>query len=362
MKSLLSAKLINKETNDKYNKSIQAFTLIQIRIITLLTGLLYIVYSQIDQYVLPSNIMNIASSIHLYLIAPFPIFISILTFFPKYYKYMIYLLIIAPVFAAVANLFLIRNLESFTIYMTEIYLIIFWVFTISGLKLKQASLSVFMVSLIVFINYYLILPLPKELFIMHSFWMMCTIFFGFVGAFLIDRLSKQNFINYEKLQNLAVTDTLTGLYNRTKLDEVLQSELDRSKRYNYNFSFMIIDIDYFKMVNDTYGHQVGDEFLIEFSDLINNNSRSTDNFFRWGGEEFVMICPEVEKEKILIHAENLRQKVELYKFKTIGSKTVSIGVTLSKSDDSIDSVVKRADEALYEAKNSGRNKIVFAQA
>lgn len=360
MRSLLSAKLANKEIKDKYNKSIQAFTLIQIRIITILTGLLYIVYSQIDQYVLPSNIMNMASSLHLYIIAPFGFLISFLTFFPKYYKYMIYLLVLGPIFATLINLMLVRNLESFTIYMTEIYLIIFWTFTISGLKLKESSLSVFIITSIVFINYYFIFPLPKEVIIMHSFWMASAISFGFVGAFLLDRLSKRNFINYEKLESLAVTDSLTGIYNRTKLDEILQSELDRSKRFKHSFSFMLIDIDYFKMINDTYGHQVGDEFLIEFTNLINNNSRSTDIFFRWGGEEFVMICPEVDKENILKHAQKLRKTIELHKFKTIGNKTVSMGVTLSKNDDTIESLVNRADEALYLAKNSGRNQIIFA--
>lgn len=318
MKKLLFSNIVfDKDVSERYNKSIQAFTLIQIRIITILTGILYIVYSQIDQYIFPPNITNMASSIHLYV------------------------------------------LEVFPIYMIEIYLIIFWTFNISGLKLKQSSLSVFFLSMITFIYYYFILPLPKELFIMHTFWMLSTISFGFVGAFLLDRLSKINFINYEKLQNLAVTDNLTGLYNRTKLDEVLNYELDRSKRFNYCFSFLLIDIDHFKIVNDTYGHQVGDDFLIEFTTLINNNSRSTDYFFRWGGEEFVVICPEVDKENILIHAEKLRQKIESHKFQSIGNKTVSIGVTLSRSDDSIDSLVKRADEALYKAKNSGRNKIVF---
>ncbi len=361
MKRLLFSNiLINKEIKKRYNKSIESFTLIQIRIITILTGILYIVYSQIDQYILPANIMNIASSIHLYIIAPYGFLISFLTFFPKYYKHMISLLILAPIFATAVNLFLVKDLALFPIFMTEIYMIIFWTFTISGLKIKQSTLSVFFVSIFTFVYYSFIMPLPKELFIMHAFWMGSSISFGFVGAYLLDRLSKRNFINYEKLENLAITDNLTGLYNRTKLDEVLNNELARSKRFSYNFSFMLIDIDYFKIVNDTYGHQVGDDFLVEFTELISNNSRSTDSFFRWGGEEFVMICPEVDKEKILIHADKLRQKVELHKFKTVGNKTISIGITLSKNDDTIDSLVHRADEALYMAKNSGRNKIVFA--
>ena len=357
--SLFSNVLTNKEISERYNRSIQSFKLLQIRIITILTGILYIIYSQVDKYVLPNDIIHIASSVHLYVLAPILFFISFFTFFPKYYTYIINILIIAPLFATVTNLILIRNLESFTIYMTEIYLIIFWVFTISGLKLKESSISVFLVSLITFINYYFIFPLPQKLFIMHSFWMLCVISFGFVGAFLLERLSKRNFVNYVKLEKSAETDALTGLYNRTKLDEVLQSELDRSKRFNHNFSFILIDIDYFKNINDTYGHQVGDSFLIEFTNLVNSNSRSTDLFFRWGGEEFVLLCLEVDKEKIHKYLENLRQKIEQHKFKSVDKKTVSIGLTISKNEDDINSIVKRADEALYLAKNNGRNQVVF---
>ena len=168
-KSLFSTILVSEDINEKYNKSIQSFTLLQIRIITILTGTLYIIYSQVDLHVLPANVMNIASLTHLYLVAPIAFFISFLTYFPKYYKYTIYLLMLAPIYATVVNLVLITNLESFTTYMTEVYLIIFWVFTVSGLKLKQSSISIFVISLIAFINYYFIFPLPKELFIMHGF-------------------------------------------------------------------------------------------------------------------------------------------------------------------------------------------------
>ncbi|PLY07328.1 MAG: GGDEF domain-containing protein [Arcobacter sp.] len=345
--------------DEKYNKSIQTFRLIQIRAITILTGILYIVYSKIDQYILPEDIMNIASNFHLYIIAPILFIISFLTYFPKYYTKMIFMLMIAPICAAIVNLILVTNIESFTTYMTEIYLIIFWVFTVSGLKLKQSSISVFFISLIAFINYYYIFPLPKELFIMHSFWVFAVLSFGFVGAFLLERLSMKNFITYKKLKDLAITDSLTGLYNRTKLDEILQNELNRSKRYNHNFAFILLDIDHFKEVNDTYGHQIGDKVLIEISNLIKNNSRSTDIIFRWGGEEFIILCLETNKENILNHAENLRRIIQLHKFKSVGSKTVSLGITLSKNDDSIPSIIKRADEALYMAKNQGRNQVVF---
>lgn len=358
-KSLFSKILVNEEINEKYYKSTRSFRLLQIRVITLLTGILYIIYSQIDLFVLPPNIMNIASSTHLYFVAPIAFLISFLTYFPKYYRSTIYLLMAAPIYATVVNLFLITNLESFTTYMTEVYLIIFWVFTISGLKLKQSTISVFLVSLIAFINYYYIFPLPKKLFIMHGFWMLSAISFGFLGAYLLERLSKKNFINYRKLENLAVRDNLTGLYNRIRLEEVLQGELDRSRRFNHKFAFLLLDIDFFKEVNDTYGHQIGDDVLVEMSSLINNNSRSTDIIFRWGGEEFVILCLEVEKEKIIKHAENLRKKIELHKFKSVGNKTVSLGLTLSKNDDTTVSIIKRADEALYMSKNNGRNQITY---
>ena len=160
------------------------------------------------------------------------------------------------------------------------------------------------------------------------------------------------------LNKLAITDKLTTLYNRRKLEELLQTELLRSERFNHPFALSIIDIDNFKAVNDTFGHQVGDQVLIQIAHLLKSSLRKTDFVGRYGGEEFIIICPETTLEDAQQLMENIRQKIEQHHFETIKNKTASFGVTRSHQKDTMDSIINRADKALYDAKNSGRNKVV----
>ena len=161
----------------------------------------------------------------------------------------------------------------------------------------------------------------------------------------------------KELEKLATTDNLTNLYNRRKLDELLRNEIFRSERFEHVFGFSILDIDYFKNVNDTYGHQIGDKVLIEIANILKSNLRKTDFVGRFGGEEFVIICPESNIENINELMERFRLIIEKYDFGKVTHQTASFGITIFKKDDTIDSIIKRADEALYEAKNSGRNKV-----
>ena len=161
----------------------------------------------------------------------------------------------------------------------------------------------------------------------------------------------------KELEKLAITDKLTNLYNRRKLDELLENEIQRSERFGRTFGFAILDIDHFKKVNDTYGHQVGDEVLIEIANILKENLRKTDFVGRFGGEEFVIICPESTIEKINDLMENFRLIIKNHNFKKIKNQTASFGVTVSKKGDDKDSILKRADKALYQAKNNGRNKV-----
>ncbi len=163
----------------------------------------------------------------------------------------------------------------------------------------------------------------------------------------------------KELEHLAVTDQLTKLFNRKKLDETMESELHRTMRYNHLFSVILLDVDHFKSVNDTYGHQVGDQLLVDMSKLLKENLRDTDIIGRWGGEEFMIICPETDLIAAIKLAENLRLKIETHKFDVIDSKTSSFGVTVYKKDDDHKSIVARADEALYTAKTNGRNRVEF---
>ncbi|MCG9680914.1 diguanylate cyclase [Vibrio sp. Isolate24] len=159
------------------------------------------------------------------------------------------------------------------------------------------------------------------------------------------------------LETISDRDVLTGLYNRSKLNRSLESEYRRAERYLAPFSVLLIDIDHFKSINDSYGHLVGDNILVEVSNLLRYNVRQTDCVGRWGGEEFMVICPNTALDEGVIVAEKLRRSIELYCFEEVKNLTISIGVAAFDSSRSIKQMLENADQNLYKAKSSGRNKV-----
>lgn len=171
---------------------------------------------------------------------------------------------------------------------------------------------------------------------------------------------------YQKSVSMAVTDGLTGLYNRHFLNNHLTNMVRRALGDKKNLSVMIMDMDHFKMVNDTHGHDAGDRVLKQLAQVILNTSRATDLVARFGGEEFVVLMPETDEKAALNAANRVREAVEKVPFvideagATI-QKTISIGLAnLHPDGDSAESLMKRADEALYGAKHSGRNQVKVA--
>lgn len=166
----------------------------------------------------------------------------------------------------------------------------------------------------------------------------------------------------EKLNYLATTDFLTKIYNRRFFDEVMKSEIEKAQRYNSDLSFIMFDIDYFKNINDTFGHKVGDEVLIFLAKLIKDNIRKIDIFSRIGGEEFAIILPSTNLEKtkeLAIKLKNLVQNHALIIDNQEIKITISIGLsTFNETTQTYDEIFKIADKNLYKAKNSGRNIIV----
>ncbi len=160
-----------------------------------------------------------------------------------------------------------------------------------------------------------------------------------------------------ELEKMASIDKLTDIYNRRMIDQFLQVEIEIASRHNEELSLMIIDIDHFKHVNDNYGHLVGDIVLSQLSKIISDNLRNSDIFGRYGGEEFLIICPKTNKDGAFILAEKLRIIVNDFTFDEVGHKTVSIGIAEFQTNDTIETLFKKADKALYEAKNSGRNRV-----
>jgi len=160
-----------------------------------------------------------------------------------------------------------------------------------------------------------------------------------------------------ELEHLSVTDRLTGLFNRRKLDEMLIQEMERVGRYGQALSVAIVDIDRFKSVNDKFGHQVGDMVLASIAGILRQGLRKTDILGRWGGEEFMVICQNSTLVGATATAEHMRQMVEDFGFAPVGRKTGSIGVAQLENGESSDATIARADAALYRAKEGGRNRV-----
>jgi len=155
----------------------------------------------------------------------------------------------------------------------------------------------------------------------------------------------------------AYIDGLTGVANRNKFEDIFEKELNRTKRYNKPFSIAILDIDHFKKFNDNFGHLIGDEVLVATAQECQNKIRNTDLFARWGGEEFIFLFPETKLDKAILIIEKIRKDIQKLKHKTAGNITCSFGVTQYKEEDDISTIFKRCDEALYNAKEKGRNRV-----
>jgi polar amino acid transport system substrate-binding protein len=180
------------------------------------------------------------------------------------------------------------------------------------------------------------------------------ILFGVIVTMIILNSNRKLNILNKKLQKLSITDKLTSLYNRTKLDSIVLQEIKKSKRHNFPLCFILADIDYFKNINDQYGHLQGDIILQEFSKLLQTHIRETDYLGRWGGEEFLLILPNTQEKDALTLAEHLRILVENNAFNNQIKVTSSFGVYEYDNDSAMECIA-HVDEALYYAKDSTRN-------
>ena len=170
---------------------------------------------------------------------------------------------------------------------------------------------------------------------------------------LIKELSFKN----NELEKLYVTDKLTGIYNRHKLDITLEYEESIYDRYNQSFGIILIDIDDFKYVNDTYGHLAGDKVLIEIASILKRNIRKTDTLGRWGGDEFLIIVPQSNKEDLFELTKKLKDYIKNHDFKLSKQITASFGLSLYEKN--LNTLFKNTDDALYQVKRNGKNNILF---
>ncbi|MHB1662115.1 MAG: sensor domain-containing diguanylate cyclase [bacterium] len=188
-----------------------------------------------------------------------------------------------------------------------------------------------------------------------------AVFFDITDKVLLEKQLEKERLQFQELSEV---DYLTGIFNRRKLEKFLEGYVKLAVRYNRPLSLIMFDIDHFKSINDNYGHQIGDNVLIEIADLVKTNLRETDFFARFGGEEFMILMPETNLSYAKAKAENLRKLIEENIFKYIYGLTCSFGVIeYGKKDNSdnmqdiVSGLIGRVDNALYRAKENGRNRV-----
>ena len=180
------------------------------------------------------------------------------------------------------------------------------------------------------------------------------------------RLKREHAKMVDKLEELAVTDGLTGLYNSRHFFSQLKAEVERYSRYRHPLSLLLLDIDLFKNYNDTWGHLEGDKVLMALGEIITSCLRSNDTAYRYGGEEFTIVLPETRVEEACLVGERIRNILGQREFtpdrESKAKVTISIGVTQFSPDDTLESFIKRADKAMYDSKKAGRDRLTCLPA
>jgi len=194
------------------------------------------------------------------------------------------------------------------------------------------------------------------IFILHP--ILFAIAFGIVGV-ILQRKDKKIRELIQRLQNESITDPLTQLFNRRRITRIMQREMMRTQKNHLPFSVIMIDIDNFKSVNDTYGHLVGDHALCAVSQILESVLRPHDSVGRWGGEEFILLLPDTTVEQALLVSERIRHLISTQSITSDESSFylyVSAGISQIQDNDTIETVIHRVDIALYKAKEKGKNK------
>jgi len=349
--------------------------------ISLIAGLIiFCSFGILDALVFP-EIRNKMWTIRYLIISPLLLFVLIYSYYSKTTRYLqlLYSLAIFAVGSGLTAILLITHDES-QMYYSGLVLVIIYAYTFTGLRLRYATASSLSVTLIYSLTSVSLIKLQTPMLLNNIFGLFATNIIGIIAGYLLEKYRRKDFLqtillNIEKkelketnlrLQRLSYLDSLTNIANRRAFEEAFEKEWNRAQRYSYPLSLLIIDIDHFKLFNDNFGHQAGDNCLVKVATVLKEfGSRPGDIVARYGGEEFAVLLSGTSIEDALRIAEEIRLTIKDLqisnpKASPEGVITLSIGVTGTVPQKGMDRsmIVKRADFALYKAKSEGRNRTV----
>ncbi|WP_298635288.1 GGDEF domain-containing protein [uncultured Umboniibacter sp.] len=326
----------------------------QIAQVSTLTGLLYLIFAVLPKPWANPEAESAMQLLYLFFIAPGLLITALLSKEARLARLIEPLLMVHTVFAAACHVYISSRLLEVSPLQTEAYLLLIWTFIISGLSPRFALFSA-LASLSIFGIYASYTMQGSPLYYMHLFWLGCSFLFGLLGSIIYDGSRRAEFATQLAYRKLAVTDPLTKCFNRNELDRRLAIEIPRCEREQQSFSVLMLDLDEFKIVNDTHGHEAGDRVLAETASIIRQSIRKSDTLIRWGGEEFLLLTLNQTADQAMGMAEKLRLLIHTHQCDNQFNLTVSIGVTIYYSGDQQADLINRADQGLYLAKSEGRN-------
>ena len=324
----------------------------QIRYMMLFTAPLYMLYGFIEfQMDLPMPELRVF--FHGLFIPSILMVVFGMTYVPTFITVMKTLLFFSPIAAIVGNLYLNVGTAAFDCFVPEIYLCMIWTLAMSGLSIRQGSLAV-LVYVILTLMFFYSREAEHPFMFLYFLWMLSSAVFGLVTAIFYRQISFSIYQQQQKLAEIADMDSLTHLLNR----HAMQRYFHQSQQAQHlPISVLMIDLDYFKQVNDTFGHMVGDGLLVEFGKLLQEHVRRGDRVGRFGGEEFCVVMPNTQLTQAQTVAESILAIIHNHHFKHVDSLTASFGVAQALTDESFEGVLTRADQALFLAKSDGRNNV-----
>jgi len=366
-KNIFTLKYQIKEVEADYLESIFDVKKIQMLFIMGLTFIIYILYIAFDFFLLTEQERTFAVPFHVSILILWVYLISSVHYniFRKFTMFILYLM---PIYAVIGTMVFAYYYNP--VYIIEIYVILFWSFVAIGyMFLSSVIISSIMAMSSALIAYYVI---DFEAYMLHVFTMMVAWVLGLSASYMIELFSRNNYENkieilqmQDELKELSHRDYLTNLYNRRYFNELAQDFIKTAKRDHGQVGVIMLDIDRFKNINDTYGHTMGDKVIQLLASLLNKHTRKNDIVSRFGGEEFAVLLPFTDKDEVAKIAEKLRIIVENADVELASDKyikfTISLGVDCVnfENDHDISESLDRVDKALYRAKAKGRNRVVI---
>ena len=349
----------DKEIEDEFfNYDMRRYSKV-VGIVALIFGALYTMFLIADYAAIESYIsFIIISAIRvLFFIASILIYLASKKI--DNYTNLAYMITAYEVLAVIGFIFIMNLYESFTLLTFLSVIAMTLAIYITPNKLTYTTIVAALLSLSFFIFHAKRLEgMENTLLLKIIGYNLVIILFCNIGAYLTNYYKRRQFLDGRELLRLSITDPLTGIYNRAKFNEEINQCVDNYDRYESPLCLVMFDIDNFKRINDSYGHQAGDRVLQSLAIIIKKSIRSTDIFARWGGEEFVVLLPNTKIQQAEEITERMRISVQNEIFDDVENITCSFGLAALRRNEISDSLLKRADSLLYNAKNIGKNAVV----